>query len=515
MGNKRSNNKQLTINIVSNIAIYILQFGVSFFLTPFIVRFLGVEAYGFVQLSSQIISYTTLLSVGLNAMSSRFITVEYHRGDFTQANKFFSSVFWGNVFLSTISLITAFGILLYLDRIITIPEHLVLDVKLLFGFLSINAVLGIAGSVFNIATFVKNRLELRSIRTAIGSIINVALLMIVFTLFIPHLWFLGVTGLIGTIYVILVNVHYTRTLTPELHIDIRLFDWGSIKTLLAAGMWSLVIVLSGLFAQGMDLLLTNVFIGATAMGILSLSKSVPVIIQSISTTLSTTFLPTWTQYYAKNEKDKLRNDLIRSISIMGFISCIPVSLYISFGNEFYTLWLQRQDHNMIFSLSVVGLLGYCLAMPIDPLWEIFTVENKIKLASVIQIITNVVVFILVFSGVCFVEDPIVKVFIVAGTRSLIIGIRSLTFLSIVPARIIGIKIIEIYKPLFKTFVATVVIIFFSYIFKLFMTPNTWLNLIIAVLSMGSVGILTTAYIILNNSQRQTVFSAIKSRIFHK
>lgn len=515
MAKERSDSKQLVINIIANVAIYVLQFGVSFFLTPFIVKSLGVEAYGFVQLSTQIISYTTLLTVGLNAMSARFITVEYHKGDLVQANKFFSSVFWGNVFLSFISLFAAFGILVYLDRIVNIPAHLVTDVKLLFGFLSINSFLSISGSIFYIATFVKNRLELRSIRTAIGSIINVSLLLLIFTLFAPKLWYLGITGFIGTIYVISVNIRYTKTLTPELRINIHYFDWPSIKMLLQAGMWSLVIVLSGLFAQGMDLLLTNLFIGATAMGILSLSKSVPVILQSITTTLSTCFAPSWTQYYAKGERTILQADIIKSISIMGFISCIPLSLYVGYGNEFYALWLHGQDHNMIFALSVMGLWGFFLAMPLDTLWEIYNVENKIKFASIAQIVSNIVVFIIVIVGVLIVKDPIIKVFIVAGTRSLMVAVRAVTFLGCTTAKIIGIKVIEFYKPLFRSIIASLVLICASYVLKQFIEINTWGKLFIVAAMTGILGIITTSFIILNKSQRQYFNSTVRKKLFHR
>ncbi len=512
MTKERSSNKQLAINIISNIAIYVLQFGVSFFLTPYIVKTLGVEANGFVQLSTQIISYTTLISVGLNAMAARFITVEYHKGDLTQANKFFSSVFWGNVFLGSISLIASLGILVYLDQIVNIPDYLSLDVKILFGFLSVNAVLSIVGSVFNIATFVKNRLELRSIRSAIGSIINVSLLLVIFASYAPRLCFLGITGFVGTIYVLVVNMRLTKTLTPELHIDIRFFDWSSIKMLLQAGMWSLIVVLSGLFAQGLDLLLTNVFIGATAMGILSLSKSVPIIIQSIATSLSTCFVPSWTQHYAKNERNQLRADITKSISIMGLMSGIPLSLYVGFGNEFYALWLPGQDYGMIFALSVVGLWGSFLSMPLDAIWETFTVENKIKQASIAQIVSNAIVFVVIVLGVMLVEDPGVKIFIVAGARSLMIAVRAVTFLACTTAAIIGIKVIEFYKPLFRTCIASVIIIVASYFLKLFFVPDTWSDLIIAASMVGILGVISSGYIILDKSQRQFLLNIVKSRI---
>lgn len=87
-------NKRLTINIVATCISFIVSFGISFFLTPFIVKSLGAAAYGFVGLTNTIISYTELVTVALNALAGRFITIEYVRGRIDNANKYFSSVFF-------------------------------------------------------------------------------------------------------------------------------------------------------------------------------------------------------------------------------------------------------------------------------------------------------------------------------------------------------------------------------------------------------------------------------------
>ena len=74
-------NKQLLLNITSSLLTFIVGLGVNFFLTPFIVKHLGVEAYGFVNLSNNIISYAGLITVALNAMASRFIAISYCKGN--------------------------------------------------------------------------------------------------------------------------------------------------------------------------------------------------------------------------------------------------------------------------------------------------------------------------------------------------------------------------------------------------------------------------------------------------
>lgn len=77
----RGENKQIAINILAQIGAFAIQYCISFFLTPFIVKTLGVEAYGFVSLSSNIIGYMQVATIALNSMASRFISMAYHRGD--------------------------------------------------------------------------------------------------------------------------------------------------------------------------------------------------------------------------------------------------------------------------------------------------------------------------------------------------------------------------------------------------------------------------------------------------
>lgn len=114
-------NKQLAINMLAQVVVFLVQMGINFLLTPFIVKSLGVEAYGFVGLSNNIIGYLQLATVALNSMAGRFITIEYHKGNLEQANKYFSSVFYSNVVISAalaiISIILlVFGNMFYISQ---------------------------------------------------------------------------------------------------------------------------------------------------------------------------------------------------------------------------------------------------------------------------------------------------------------------------------------------------------------------------------------------------------------
>lgn len=132
--------------------------------------------------------------------------------------------------------------------------------------------------------------------------------------------------MICTTYLIIVNIQYTRLLTPELKVNYKNFDWTSVVLLVTSGLWSLLTAMSDMFAKGFDLLLSNIFIDATSMGLLSLSMSIPMILQSICTSLSICFAPSWTLYYAKKDTVRLKYELAKSIRIMGFMSLLPLCI---------------------------------------------------------------------------------------------------------------------------------------------------------------------------------------------
>ncbi|MFG5857006.1 hypothetical protein LDB17_02205 [Dysgonomonas sp. Shenzhen-Wh21] len=79
--------KRLGINLVAQLFAFIVGFIINFFLAPFVIAKLGAEAYGFIGLANNFVSYTTLITIALNSMAARFITVSFHRGDTELAKK--------------------------------------------------------------------------------------------------------------------------------------------------------------------------------------------------------------------------------------------------------------------------------------------------------------------------------------------------------------------------------------------------------------------------------------------
>ena len=81
------NKKQFIVNLVASLVNFVVNIGIGFAITPFIVGRVGAEAYGFVGLANNMVGYASLFTIALNSVAGRFITVAYHQGDKGKADR--------------------------------------------------------------------------------------------------------------------------------------------------------------------------------------------------------------------------------------------------------------------------------------------------------------------------------------------------------------------------------------------------------------------------------------------
>lgn len=482
-------------------ATFVFGYGISFFLSPFIVSHLGRAAYGFVGLSNNIVGYTSLLTVALNAMAGRFISLSYMKGDKKAANEYFSSVFFSNILLSAIIAVMAVFFVVFINRILAVPDDLLSDVRLLFSLLVANTIIGLVTNMFGLGTFIANRLDLSSVRGIIGSVINAVFLLCAFLIFDPHVWYLGLAGLVGTVYTSYANWILKRRLTPDLRINIRCFQWGKVVELIKSGVWNVVGKLSDIFKNGLDLLYANVFVGAALMGTLSLSKAVASITLSVFGAISGTFSPELTSIYASGDIDLLTHELKKTIRIMSCLSTpILCSLYTLSG-DFFHMWLPTEDSNQLYALSLLGTVSYILTLPLEGLWNIFTLTNKLKYSSLTLLCESLTIFCLVLVSMHFVTDKNVRIMLIAFISPMCGMIRNATFLPMYGAHCLHKKLSTFYPTILHSLLSLGISALACFFIKRFLSIDSWLMLIIAGCLVAAVGFATSYFIVLTSPDR--------------
>lgn len=501
-------NQQLAINMAAQVISTVVSFCISFFLTPYIIENVGVEANGFVSLANNFTGYASIITAALNSMAGRFITISIHRDDYENVNKYMSSVFMANLISSLVLSVPAVLLVLNMSNWFDVPVGILSDVQILWTFLFLNFMLSNVTIVFGVAAFSKNRLDIQSGTKIITSLLRAGIIVVAYILFDTRVWYLGATTLLCSIVSVVVNVYCTRRFLPYAKISRAYFDVEKIRELLASGVWNSISKISNILSEGLDLIVANLFIDSTAMGVISLAKQMPTYILSFSGTLSSVFSPQLTISYAKNDMEDIKRQLLSAIKLLGFVVCIPLSIMYAYGDVFFRLWAPTQDANLLQTIAIVASLEFPLVLPLEPLWNVFTTTNKVKQSSLYLVVNSAATILIVFILLNFATTEFQKMMIIVGVSTAFSIIRALTFLPLYGAKCLNFKWYTFYKPAFQNLLAVVVLTAISLLIKKAFVLDSWIDLIAASCVTAAISFVINYFTLLNKYERSVLMSKI-------
>ena len=504
-------NKQLAINMIAQIVAFVVNFAINFFLSPYVVENIGKTAYGFVGLANNFINYVTIVTIALNSMAGRFITISIHKEEYEETNKYFTSVVIANAFLAVVLTLASIFILFNLNRIVNVPDKILNDVTALWGLLFANFILSLVGNVFGVATFAKNKLYLNSIRGIESNFIKCAALIVAFYFFKPSVWYLGLATFLCGLYTMIFNLYYTKKLLPYVKIKKKYIDIYKVKELIASGIWNSVTKISGILSSGLDLLITNLFVGAEAMGIVSISKVLPVNILSVFGAISGVFMPQLTISYAKGDYTDIRKQLNSSMRLLGFFACIPVTCIYAYGKEFFSLWMPGENADLLYRLLIIPITASIFSLPLEPLWNIFSVTNKVKTSSVYLVINSAISLLITVILLKNTTDINMKLYFVVGISTVLSIIRSLFFLPIYGAKCLKFKWYVFYSVIIKNFLSVILTTVIGFIINYFIYIDNWFVFFFSVFVTAGFACIMNYFILLTTNERKVLINLIFKR----
>lgn len=469
-------NKALIINLLATILSFTVNLGINLLLTPYLTKTLGVEAYGFISLGTNLINYISLITIALNSMASRFITIEIHKENWILANQYFNSVLIGNVVAAIGLSLPVTLIIINIEKVINIPLHLIGDVKLLFMFLFINYLISIIFSTFGVATFATNKLYLKSLREIEGLILKSLILLLLIILVKPSVSIIGISGLAMISYTSLFNFYYTKKLLPAIQIKKLYFKIKLVIELFLSGIWNTVVQIGQIFLQGMDLIIANLFLNATSMGIIAISKTVPMAIISLVGVISNVFLPSLTEFYAKEDQENLLKTISRSMNLLGLVTNISVAALVIFGKDFFALWVPTEDPLTLQMLSIITIIYIVIGGPVNIVYGIFTVTNKLKVNALVVLVTGFFNVGIVFLLLKMTNGGM---YVIVGVSTFIGMFRDLVFAIPYSAYCINIKKWFFYQKVLKSIVSFILTISVGSFLHRYLIINGWGSLFIS------------------------------------
>ncbi|RGP01735.1 lipopolysaccharide biosynthesis protein [Bifidobacterium pseudocatenulatum] len=500
--------KRLAINFIANAVAFAVQFGINFILTPFIVKSLGSEAYGFVQLSNNIIGYINIITVALNSMSGRFICIEMSRKNAEKAKEYFNSVLIANTVLAVLLAVPSALLVIFANTVMNVPSDLLSDVQVTFAFAMIAMEVQLIFNVFSTVFYATNRVDLQAKRNIEGNILRAGVLVVLFMSFAAHVWYVTATMLVVEIYLGLFNIRYTRTLAPELTVSAKTFRWSAVRKLLSSGIWNSVNQLSVVLLTTLDIYLVNIFIGAQAAGQYSLAKTLPNFLQSFVGTLVSVFIPEFTILYAQHRKKDLLNSIDFSVKVMGYLMTLPIGFLIVFGEDFFRLWVPTQDALLLQGLSLLTIIPMIVTGSINTIYNVYTVTNKLRTPALVWVVFGVLNVATVIGLFEFTNLGIWSVPIAAFAWGLF---RNLTFTPMYAAHCLGVRWYTFYKAIVRGMLCAMTMVVVSFAYSLLFPTDSWVMLIIAAAICALVSGIANFFLVFNASERTKMLNLVRNK----
>lgn len=499
---------RITSTLFCSIIAVMINYIITFTLTPYITKHIGIDAYGFVSLAKTLANYGIVITSCLNAYAARYVTLAYHEGDLKKSNNYFSSIVLANVGLLIAVVFFEIFFIWKLQVFIRIPKQLLLDVKLLFFLDIFNNMCMALVNTFTVSAYIRNRLDRVEKVKAIAYIVEALILILLFGSFSARVFYVGVALLSSTIVLGVLNFNMKRQLTPDLRVNINDFSWEAVKNLLLSGMWNSLNSIGNMLNSGVDLWVTNLKLSALSMGQLSIVKTISVIYSTLMSILSRPFQPYLLKKFSAQEQDDLVSIFKFQIKFSSYVSNMMVTGLLTFGAVYYELWTPNQDIDLLYGITVVTVIGFLFEGMVQPLFYIYTLTLKNKIPCFVTIASG---FLNVLGMYVLLTFTNTGLYAVVGTTTVLGFFTYFIFTPIYSAKCLHLRWYVFYPSIFRVTMSAILIFILVMGISRFYMPHSWLTLVVVALIACVIGIPIHAVCVFNKNEIEIIFKRLRKK----
>lgn len=480
----QTNPKQVAINLIANLISATFGLLISFFMTPFVVRQIGSEAYAYIPLSVNFVTYFAIIAAAFTSMVSRFVTLHLHQQDVQTAQAVYSTSFYSNVLLAFgLALVIGSG-LPFLENIIRIPSNLINDVRWLFVFMFLTFFTNILHTVFTVKSYSLNRLDIHSRITMTTVMIKVGLLVGLYSMFPPKIYYFGLATWLSVLGGALMHVVYSSHVLPQLQIRRSAFRWTLLKSLVSSGSWNAFSQLSVVLMSGLDLLLANWLLGPREAGLLAIAKTLPIAIQTLINVVPATFGPYLTIAYTQQSLDHFKTTLNQVLRLTAGLISLPIAGLVVLIPAFMKLWIPEVTDTSLVMLTWLSLGSIIGNFAAQPLLHVFVITNRVKWPAIVTFLGGVLNLIIVMALVHWTDWDL---YAIAGVSGAIDLVRSTVFVPWYAARCLALPKGTFYPLLGRLGAAFIGLVGVFTAVVWILNPTSWLALASTILLLGGLG----------------------------
>lgn len=503
----KSFSKQLPINLISNVGVFALSTFIGVFMTPFLIKYIGIDGLGVIKLASTIPVYIGLLTLVISGAVSRYLSIDLNQNDIPGANRTFNTAFFSMTILLFLLLPFIFLFSYNVAHIFKIPSHFETETVYLFLGILLSSLVAIFSALFMIPAFANNRLDISNF-TRISTVLLQTLLIVVLLLYFDTpLISVGMAYFSGSLLGLIVSIKIWKYFAPSLTLSLKFFDFSKLKELSKMGSWLVIDQMGTILFLYVDLLVVNYVFGSKATGEYSIPLQWQTMLRSLASVLAGVITPMILINYARMEYEKIVDLSYISVKFLGLALAVPIGLVAGFAPSLLRVWV-GEEFVYLSPLLWLIVLPMSINLAFASLYPISTAYNRIKIPAYVTLGTGILSLLLALLFTMYFDFGLYGVALAGVTA--FTG-RNLLFTVFYTAYLTGASALEYYKRfLFGVFV-TIFIFMISYLIQQYISIEGWFVL------LGWMSIMTLCmfpliwFVMITGHEKQIILKMLRIR----
>ncbi len=385
---------QLKAGAVLSYIIILLNTLVGLLYTPYMLRMMGQSEYGLYALVASVISYLTVLDLGLGNAVVRYTAKFRAEGKQTEQYEMFGMFFILYIAIGVIALFAGSALYFNVDSMfgdtmtsLELDKARIMMVLLVFN-LAFTFPMSVFGSIITAyERFVFPRV-VNILRITLNTIVMICLLHMGY----KAIAMVVVQTIFNVLTLILNYIYCKRRLKIKLYF--RKFKWGFLKEVAIYSFWIFLNVIMDRIYWSSGQFILGAMVGTVAVAVFAVAIQLQHMYMTFATAISGVFLPKVTgMVVTDNNSNEISNLFIRTGRIQFIAMSLILSGFIVFGRQFIHLWAGEEYNNAYY----ITLLFFICMLP-DLIQNlgivIMQARNQVKFRAILGVLIAILSLIL-------------------------------------------------------------------------------------------------------------------------
>ena len=381
---------QLKAGAVLNYVVILLNIGVGLLYTPYMLRMMGPNEYGLYSLVASVISYLTILDLGLGNAVVRYTAQFRTEGKRQEQYEMFGMFLVIYACIGFLALVVG-GMLFHsfedwFGHSMTVDE--LERARLMILFLIFNVAFTFPMSIFGSIILAYEHFVFPKVLQIVRILLNLVVMILLLEWGFRAVAMVVVQTVFNLLTLVIHFFYCKYKLGIRLHF--RRFRWGLLKEVSVYSFWIFLSVIMDRIYWNTGQFVLGIYGGTAAIAVFAVAIQLSVLYMSFSTSISGVFLPKVTAMVANRSDQKAISDLfIRTGRIQYMVMAFILSGFVAFGRPFIRLWAGA-DYEAAYGMSVLFFVSLTIPMIQNLGITILQARNRMKFRSLLYLVVALV-----------------------------------------------------------------------------------------------------------------------------